>query len=61
MRDWVADFDAAYESGITVQAAIEGRDAVLASGSRNRMPRATPSTSLSAPRDERVLQFCERP
>ena len=29
VRDWVADFDAAYESGITVQAAVEGRDAVI--------------------------------
>ena len=24
--DWVADFDAAHESGITVQAAVEGRE-----------------------------------
>ena len=36
MRDWVADFEAAHEPGITVQAAIEGRDGALASGSRNR-------------------------
>ena len=46
VRDWVADFEATYDSGITVQAAIEGRDAALASGSRNRMPRVAPSTSL---------------
>ena len=42
MRDWVADFDAAYDSGITVQAAVEGRDAVMASGVRSRQ---TPATS----------------
>ena len=42
VRDWVADFDAAYDSGITVQAAVEGRDAVMASGARNRLPRQTP-------------------
>ena len=46
MRDWVADFEAAYDSGISVQAAVEGRDAALASGSRNRMPRVTRATSL---------------
>ena len=45
VRDWIADFDAAYDSGITVQAAVEGRDAVLASGARNRLPRQTPATS----------------
>ena len=44
-RDWIADLDAAYESGITVQAAVEGRDAVLASRARNRIPRQTPTTS----------------
>ena len=41
VRDWVADFDAAYDSGITVQAAVEGRDAALTS----RIPRGTPATS----------------
>ena len=45
VRDWVADFDAAYDSGITVQAAVEGRDAVMASGARNHIPRQTPATS----------------
>ena len=38
VRDWVADFDAAYDSGITVQAAVEGRDAVLASGAGTACP-----------------------
>ena len=38
VRDWVADFEAVYESGITVQAAIEGRDAALASGSGTACP-----------------------
>ena len=44
VRDWVADFDAAYDSEITVQAAVEGRDAVMAS--RNRLPQQTPCNFL---------------
>ena len=45
VRDRVADFNAAYDSGITVQAAVEGRDAVMPSGARNRLPRQTLATS----------------
>ena len=45
VSDWAAAFDAAYDSGIKVQAAVEGRDAVMASGARNRLPRQTPATS----------------
>ena len=45
LRDWVADFDVANDSGITVQAAVERRDAVMASGARKVIPRQTPATS----------------
>ena len=64
MRDWVADFEAAYESGITVQAAIEGRDAALASGSIGTVcpePPLRPPSEPIRPLEMSRFEFCERP